>query len=200
MRRGGAVLTGGASTRMGRDKALVTVGGRPMAQIVADALAAAGCDEVVLIGGDAAQLGVLSIPVIADREPGSGPLGGVLAALEWFAVEGSGDGSDGGKPAWVAVAACDLPMLTPTVVTSLFDAAGNEPDLDAVVAFSDRLEPAMAVWNTDAGPRLRVLFDEGERAVHRALDRLRVVQVTVDPALLRNVNTPTDLPGYPGDL
>jgi hypothetical protein len=36
---------------------------------------------------------------------------------------------------------------------------------------------------------------EGERAVHRALESLRVVTVQVDPSAVANVNSPADLPG-----
>ena len=46
----GVVLTGGASRRMGRTKALVEIDGVPMAARVAAALAGAGCESVVLLG------------------------------------------------------------------------------------------------------------------------------------------------------
>ncbi|MGH9084822.1 MAG: NTP transferase domain-containing protein, partial [Acidimicrobiales bacterium] len=49
-------MCGGSSTRMGRDKATLEVGGVAMAVRVADALRAAGADEVRAIGGDAAGL------------------------------------------------------------------------------------------------------------------------------------------------
>src|SRR5262245_1565825 len=77
----GAVLTGGASRRMGRDKALVEVDGRPMAGRVAAALREAGAAEVQAIGGDAAGLGELGLDVVPDRFPGEGPLGGIVTAL-----------------------------------------------------------------------------------------------------------------------
>ncbi len=94
----GAVLTGGASRRMGRTKALVEVDGTPMASRVADALSAAGCEPVVLYGGDPIELAPLDRPVLPDRYPGEGPLGGILGVLEQFA-----------EPATdVLIVACDL--------------------------------------------------------------------------------------------
>ena len=48
----GAVLCGGASRRMGTDKAFVEVGGQPMAERVAAALEEAGCAPVVFVGGE----------------------------------------------------------------------------------------------------------------------------------------------------
>ena len=68
----GAVLTGGASRRMGRPKADIEVDGVAMAARVADAMVAAGALDVARIGDE-----------VADHHPGEGPLGGVLTALSW---------------------------------------------------------------------------------------------------------------------
>ncbi|MBU6317480.1 MAG: NTP transferase domain-containing protein, partial [Acidobacteria bacterium] len=77
MRVIGAVLCGGRSSRMGRDKALVPHRGIPMVRSVADALTAGGCSEVVAVGGDTVGLGTLGFDVTPDLHPGEGPLGGV---------------------------------------------------------------------------------------------------------------------------
>ncbi|TML12241.1 MAG: hypothetical protein E6G39_12150 [Actinobacteria bacterium] len=77
----GAVLAGGSSSRMGRDKALIEVAGEPLVQRVARALTAAGAERVVVIGGDRRRIEALGLEVVADRFPGEGPLGGVLTAM-----------------------------------------------------------------------------------------------------------------------
>jgi molybdopterin-guanine dinucleotide biosynthesis protein A len=79
----GAVLTGGRSRRMGRDKAFVGVEGEPMVRRVVRALRAGGAIEVVAVGGD--ETGLLAEDLdrfVPDLHPGEGPLGGVLAALD----------------------------------------------------------------------------------------------------------------------
>ena len=172
----GAVLCGGASTRMGVDKATMPVGGVAMARRVADALIAAGCSSVSAIGGDPAELGRLGLDCVVDQHPGDGPLGGIITALAVHA------------PA--AVMACDLPGLTATTVTSLLDALG---DHDAAIAFSDRAEPLCAVWSERSAPVLRARFQAGERAMHRAIDGLDIAWVTVAATDLHNINTPGDL-------
>ncbi len=101
----GAVLTGGASRRMGRTKALIDIDGVPMAGRVAAALRGAGCISVVAYGGSPVELDTLGMPILPDRYPGTGPLGGVLGVLELFAAS---DFDVGG----VFVTACDLPALT----------------------------------------------------------------------------------------
>jgi len=74
---------------MGRDKALLPVGGVPMALRVADALRAAGADEVVAVGGDATALAALGLTVVPDDHPGAGPLAAIVTALAAGAAPGS---------------------------------------------------------------------------------------------------------------
>lgn len=77
----GAVLCGGASRRMGRDKALIPVDGRTLAGRVADALDAAGASPVVAVGGDLAALRAEGLTAVPDAMPGAGPLAGIVTAL-----------------------------------------------------------------------------------------------------------------------
>jgi molybdenum cofactor guanylyltransferase len=176
----GAVLVGGASRRMGRPKALIDVGGEPMVVRVAAALTAGGCAPVRLIGSWTPSDDV-GYPVVADRWPGEGPLGGVITAM----IDAGGD---------VVVAACDLPDLDAATIRAIRD-AHRANEADAVVATTDRLEPALARWNGRALDRLTAIFETGERALHVALGQLDIVEVAVDPAAMRNVNAPGDLGG-----
>ena len=120
LRLAGAVLTGGASTRMGSDKALVRVDGVPMAGRVADVLRAVGCVPVAFVGGDADSLTLLGGTFVADSTPGQGPAGGVVAALR--ALAGDADA--------VVIAACDLAYITPAQLVPLIDVLHRDGDGD----------------------------------------------------------------------
>src|SRR4051794_29510660 len=106
----GAVLAGGRSRRMGRDKASLELeDGRPMAARSVDALRALRrqplvVTHVVVVGGDPALARQLEVGFVADPEPPSGPVGGLLAALDAAAA--------GGHEGMVALP-CDLPVLEP---------------------------------------------------------------------------------------
>jgi molybdenum cofactor guanylyltransferase len=180
----GAVLTGGQSTRMGRDKALVEVDGVPMAVRVATALRDAGAAEVVCVGGDLDALRALGLVAEPDPRPGEGPLAGVLAAME----------AAGQAVAAVVVVACDLPWLPAAIPEALVGRVLASPAVEVVCARTDRPEPLCAAWRPSALGALRVAFDSGERAVHRAWAGLARGEVPVDPAGLRDVDAPEDLP------
>ncbi len=169
---------------MGRTKAVIEVGGVAMADRVVAAMRSAGIDPVVLCGGDPVELDHLRAPLVADDHPGEGPLGGVLTALDHLA----------GVATHVAIAACDLATIDAGVLLVLRE---RVVDVRArvVVARGDRLEPMCAIWPVALADEVRALFDDGERAMHRAIAALDHDEVVVDPAAMANINDPGDLPG-----
>ena len=74
-------------------------------------------------------------------------------------------------------------------------AAARAPDAAAVVADSGRREPGLVVWSRAAFPEVAEAFNGGMRAVHALLDLIDAVEQPVDPAVMRNVNRPSDVPG-----
>jgi len=178
------VLTGGASRRMGTDKALLEIDGRPLARRVADVLVAAGAVSVVAVGGDLPALRAAGLVAIADPHQGEGPLGGIATALGHLADQDV-----------VVVLACDLPAVTPQGIRAVVDALG-EADV-AVPHAAGRLQPLHAAWRPRALPTIERVLGEGRRAVAAALDALEVVTVEgLDPAGFVNVNTPGDVIGH----
>jgi molybdenum cofactor guanylyltransferase len=176
----GAVLTGGHSSRMGRDKATLTIDGVPMAARVADALHSAGAEPVLAVGGDRAALEAFGLAWVADRYPGEGPLGGIMSAFGAVGHEGV-----------VAVVATDLPALGASVVQALVAALRAH---DVAVAGGEHPEPLCAVWRISTCEAvLTGAFEQGERAVHRAWTALDRIVVPVPAQYLRNVNHPDDL-------
>jgi molybdopterin-guanine dinucleotide biosynthesis protein A len=187
----GAVLCGGSSTRMGADKALLAIGGRPMALRVAAALRAAGASRVIAVGGDAPALSALGLDVVPDRWPGEGPLGGILTALgELEHPETEAD--------VVAVLACDLvdpdPATIRAVVERLTTAGAAPPPHVAVPVSAGRRHFHHAVWHRRAREPLERAFAAGERAPRRAAHALAVVEVEgLDAATLRDADDPAAL-------
>lgn len=177
----GVVLTGGASRRMGRDKALVAVGGLPLARRVADTLADAGCRPVWCQGGDVGALELLGLDVVVDEHPGSGPVGAIASALRHAA------GSS------IVVAACDLPDLSIGAVERLRAVAGAAPGVDVVVASHGGRLHLVSWWSPRALTVLDRLLATGERSYRAAIESSRHVEVEFVEGDVRNVNHPGDL-------
>jgi len=74
----GFVLAGGRSSRMGQDKALVQLAGRPLVAHALAVLRNAGLEAS--LAGASSSLAAFA-PVVEDYESGRGPLGGICSAL-----------------------------------------------------------------------------------------------------------------------
>lgn len=185
----GVVLTGGASRRMGRDKALIEVGGETLAVRVAATLTAAGLAPVTCVGGDLAALGRSGLVAVADDHPGEGPLGGVLTAL---ARHRAADG--------VVVTACDLVAPSVGALARLLAAAGvAAPDAGVVVpVVAGRRQWLHALWRPAAAPALVAAFAAGERSVARAAEAALTVHAYAEADPLADADLPGDLPSGAG--
>jgi molybdopterin-guanine dinucleotide biosynthesis protein A len=181
----GLVLAGGRSRRMGRDKALLEIDGRPLVERVAERLASV-CGRVLIAAGER-PLPPLPWDRVDDRVAGAGPLAGILGGLAATTTP------------LLAVAAVDMPDVDPDVFTTLAGRwDGRAPAV--VPRRAGRLEPLHAVYATAALPRLAALFDAGERSPTRALRRVAATVVEVDDAApwAGNLNTPADVDRHLG--
>lgn len=185
----GAILTGGSSTRMGIDKALIAVGGFALAEIVAQALIGAGVDEVLTIGGNRSELSQLDgiSRSIVDDFPNEGPLGGIISSLRYATSD------------LVVVLACDTPAITSETPRRLLEAIEASPESAAVVAeVAGRIQPLTAVWRKSlALAELERVFETGERAPRMVLDQLPTLRLTnIEPSGVDDVDSPADLRRY----
>lgn len=181
----GAVLCGGASRRMGRDKALLPVEGIAMAVRVADGLARAGAVDVFAVGGDADALTRLGLRVVADDEPGDGPFPATLTALRAATAP------------MVLVVSCDLvaPDATAMAATVAALEASPAPVVGAVPLVEGHHQWTHAAWRVAGLPALEAARADGVGSLKRAAERLTIVEVTgLGPEGLRDADTLADLP------
>ncbi len=171
----GAVLCGGASRRMGRDKALIEVDGVALARRVADALIAGGCDEVLAVGGDAGALADLGLTPVPDRWAGEGPLGGLATALS----EGASRGADA-----LVLTPCDLLDPSAEVVVALLAALDDAATVDGSVDVAagevdDRVEWILSAWRPSRrlADRIVGLVESGARRLDAVAPVVRRVAV-----------------------
>jgi molybdopterin-guanine dinucleotide biosynthesis protein A len=182
----GLVLAGGASTRMGEDKALLVFEGRPLIQRVAERLAGAA-DPVLVATGRPGRLGSIGLPEVADSAVGRGPLAGLVAGLSASPHQ------------LTAVVAVDMPYASPELLAFL---ASLHEDEDAVAPLGETgAEPLHAVYSRSALPAMQEALLERQYGLRRLLSQLRLRRVEasewdhlhVDPRFAFNINRPQDL-------
>jgi len=182
----GAVLCGGASRRMGRDKALLSIDGVTMAARVAAALHAAGAHGVYAVGGDAVGLERVGLFVVPDDEPGAGPFPATLTALRAATAP------------VVLVVSCDLRDPDPAVMTATLAAleAGAAATMAAVPVVAGHHQWTHSAWRIEALPLLAEARAAGVASLKRAAAALAITEVHgLSPVALADADTPADLPG-----
>jgi molybdopterin-guanine dinucleotide biosynthesis protein A len=188
----GVLLAGGLARRMGGgDKPMRRIGGRTILDR-AIARLAPQCDGLVLnANGDPARFAGFGLPVIADTVADfPGPLAGILAALEWTAIN---------RPdvAWVMSAAADCPFLPLDLVARLHRARIEQDAQLAVAASGGQSHPVIGLWSVSLRKELRhALVAEDIRKIDRWTARYKLATVTwptepLDPFF--NANTMDDI-------
>lgn len=149
-------------------------------------LAGRFCPVVAVAGRDPGPL-VPAVPWFLDAEPGLGPMGGIITALERFRTP-------------CLVLSCDLPRLGAPTLKKLLEAWRCKPAGAVMTTFEQAetgfIEALVAVYEPEASALLRRANEEGCRKLSRAIPaalRHCVVYRVKDGAPFFNVNTPDDL-------
>ncbi|MBC7982381.1 MAG: NTP transferase domain-containing protein [Candidatus Obscuribacterales bacterium] len=179
----GLVLAGGASTRMGRDKAALAYHGQSQLHWAFDLLAQTCARAFVSIRSDQCNEPLRAgLPQIVDAQPGLGPLAGISAALASYP-----------DVAWL-ILACDLPFLSSTSLEQLI--AHRDPSRIATAyrsAHDGLPEPLCAIWEPAARGRVEEWLGAGKQCPRKLLINSNAALLDqLDPRGLDNINTPSE--------
>jgi molybdopterin-guanine dinucleotide biosynthesis protein A len=153
---GGYVLAGGRSTRMGRDKALLELAGKPLAQLAVTKLRRLTPDVSIL--SNRAELAQFA-PLVPDRHQNCGPIGGLDAALAHTHHD------------WTLVLPVDMPFL-PASVLHLFVQRVAESRTARIALFTVNtvLQPALCLLHRDVGPFINEAVRAGKFKLYPVLE------------------------------
>ncbi|HEX9436175.1 MAG TPA: molybdenum cofactor guanylyltransferase [Candidatus Limnocylindria bacterium] len=181
-----AIMAGGKSRRMGRDKAWLDLGdGRPIVQRVID-VAREIADDVFIVANDE-TFAALGLRVVPDRFPEGGALGGIATGIGAATHDR------------VLVVACDMPFLEARVLRYLVERSDG---VDAVVPrIGGEHETLHALYTRACLAPIEHALAAGKMRVISFFDDVRVRTVgedelrPLDPELrtFTNVNTPEEL-------
>jgi molybdopterin-guanine dinucleotide biosynthesis protein A len=179
------VLAGGRSTRMGRPKALLPFGDRPLILHVVETLSPLFTD-VVVVAAPSQVLPELPATVVRDEVAFQGPVAGIGRGLAAAGMDVS------------FVISCDSVFLDPRLIRHLVD---RVEDHDAAVPhWHGRFQPLHAVYRRTVLPHLEARLARGELRLTAVLDTVKTRRIdeaeirAFDPEGLSffNVNTPDD--------
>jgi molybdenum cofactor guanylyltransferase len=180
------ILAGGRSSRMGRDKAMLSPGGTPLLMRIAALLAPLTGPPIIV--GPPTRYAALGYNVIPDDGASIGPLGGIATALRHS------------NQGWNLIVGCDMPFLTSRWLDYLIDRA-VESNADAVIPQSAvGTEPLCAIYRKICITPLLAAIARGTRKVTDALTSLKIDTVIPEQwkpfdesgHLFKNMNTPGD--------
>lgn len=175
------IMLGGLSTRMGRDKALVTLQGRTLLDRALSRWQGYGTGIQLSVGPASRKaLAPQGVPAIADIYPERGPLGGLHAGLRACPTE------------FLLLVAVDCPFLTHTQADGLLAAIGSS---DACVYTLDgRPQPLFGLYRRGCMSPAETLILRGDNRMSSLLDWVNTTAIPApDRAPFRNLNTPEDL-------
>ncbi|MGB6838422.1 MAG: molybdenum cofactor guanylyltransferase [Dehalococcoidia bacterium] len=190
IRVSGTVMAGGVSRRLGRDKALESIGGKPLIERVLDTLTPL-TTEILVVLASPEQAEALPLPssvrVLTDVYPKRGSLGGIFTGLRASAES------------WSLVVACDMPFLNPRLLQHLIEASAS---VDAVIPrLSGRPEPLHALYSKACLAPMERMLRAGQLKIAPLFDAVKVRYLDeetidrIDPKHISffNINTQADL-------
>jgi molybdopterin-guanine dinucleotide biosynthesis protein A len=182
----GIILSGGKSTRMGENKALIRIEGVPIIRRI-HLLFQELFEEVIIVTNEKHLFQNLEARIVGDLFPKGGALGGLYTGLFFSSFQ------------YAFCVACDMPYLNGNLIRYLF---GKVQDYDVIVPKTkDGLEPLHAYYSWNCMNPIRVGLEQGQ---YKILDFYPLVKVnviaqeelhTLDPdgRSFINVNTPEEL-------
>lgn len=183
-----AVMAGGKSKRMGKEKSTLLLGGRSLIDRVVAATSPIS-ERIAVIGGNLCS--TAPVESVSDRYRGAGSMGGVATALAFAADQV-------GPDAWILCVACDMPFLSTPLLSYLFNLRKGFDIVAPRTAVG--FEPLCSFYSVRT---LEIFEGEIRKQNYRIRDVFGLAQTKIvqegelrrfDPELLSfvNINSPSD--------
>lgn len=177
------ILTGGKSTRMGRDKYLMKQNGKPQFEYLYDMFQQAGIPAFLSCSKEQDKTILDAYPKLIDLYDGIGPIGGIQTAIAHDA-----------KSSWLVIA-CDLTNITIGDITQLSDANDEKHD---VITYkkkdTDYYETTISIYNPSSFGLIKKQVEHQQYSLQKILkgSKVKVISPLGDENL-KNVNRPEDV-------
>jgi len=180
----GIILSGGESSRMGKEKGLCLLQGKPLIEYSFDLLKKF-CDSIIISSNNNVYE-YLGCQIVKDEVQGIGPAGGIYSCLRASRNDEN------------FIISCDMPMVTGGLIRYLLS---HKKDFDALIPlFNGFPEPLCAFYHKSCIPVFKKSIEQGEYKIQNIIKGINTGFIHVkstdqfySPLLFTNVNTPGDI-------
>ncbi|HYP50389.1 MAG TPA: molybdenum cofactor guanylyltransferase [Pyrinomonadaceae bacterium] len=186
----GFVLAGGASSRMGENKAHLKLGGKTFVERAALSLSAIKPRRIFLVGNFTNENKAAEIEILLDvfKSDTRASIIGLHTALFHAETE------------WIAVLACDLPFASGALLKRLTEFVRDEADAVVPLQKDERAQPLCALYRKTCLPKVETALTSNEWRLKKLLEKLETRFVRFEEIgdlpnaenFFFNVNTPAD--------
>jgi molybdopterin-guanine dinucleotide biosynthesis protein A len=179
IKRTAIILAGGRSSRLGQDKAMMTIDGKPIIQNIRDTLTP-HFSEILVSSDNTEGYAFLNLKVVPDREKERGPLMGIYSGLLASSNEIN------------FVIACDIPAIDIAFMDELLGAS-DSADIVVPCTGPEKFEPLFGIYRKSIIPVIAKVLAEGHNKISRIFSRCRTSYIPFkDSHWYKNINTHKD--------
>ena len=187
----GAILAGGQSKRMGRDKLFLEINNKKLIEYSVDKVKKYLKDLIIVTNIDNEFFSKNNLITVKDCLEGQlGPLVGILTAMKW-----AKDNSK--KYSWVATFPCDTPFFPESIIKSFIQESEKKESIILSASSHGRKHNIFGLWSLDLYEKLQNdLINNNIRKVQDWTEKHRITNLEItfkehDPFF--NINTLDDL-------
>lgn len=159
----GIINAGGKSSRMGTNKALLTINGKTVIEQIADELKKV-VSSIIIVTNSFEQYEFLGLPMVEDKWKGMGPLAGIHAGLSASETDKN------------LVVACDMPFVSSDLGKVLIDFLDEYQA--AVPNISGQLHPLFAAYRKDVREEINRSLENEQLRIRQFLQNVNAKIIT----------------------
>jgi molybdenum cofactor guanylyltransferase len=163
MSRTGIILAGGKSSRMGQNKALLTIEGATVIERIAHELTKI-TDQLLIVTNTFRDFEFLGIPMVEDMQKGKGPIAGIHAGLTATTTNAN------------LIVACDMPFISSSLGDFLL--TGLDEYQAVIPELGGQLHPLYGAYRKDALQVVTNALTNNQLRIRSVLEQLNVQVVT----------------------
>lgn len=183
----GIILSGGKSSRMGKEKGLVDFQGKPLISYAINAIKPLVNSIIIGANNELNEYQKLGYKIVEDEVRHIGPLGGILSALRQ---------SD---TMYNIILSCDMPFINKEAL-QFMNQQRNDYDIVVAAHNGNKIEPLCGIYSKNTLPIIENAIENGNYKLRDIFGKVSFATVNINASLpfysdklFYNINKPEDI-------